>query len=181
VAPDLVERRFEPTARDEVWAADITYVPTQEGWLYLAPVMDLCSRKIVGWSMDSSLEASLVARALEMAIERRRPPAGLIHHSDRGVQYASGECQQLLASHGLRASMGRRGECLDNAPVESFFATLKTELVHHRRYRTRAEAKSEIFEYIETFYNRERMHSSLGYLSPAEFEAARAHNVARIA
>jgi transposase InsO family protein len=171
VAPNLLERHFEPGSPDRVWASDITYIRTQEGWLYLAPVMDLHSRRIVGWSMGSELDHSLATKALQMAIANRRPQRGLIHHSDRGVQYACGEYQRLLRAHGIRASMCRKGNCWDNAPMESFFATLKTELVRHRSYRTRGEARREIFEYIEGFYNRHRMHSSLGYLSPVEFEA----------
>jgi transposase InsO family protein len=171
VAPNLLERRFEPGCADRVWASDITYIQTQEGWLYLAPMMDLHSRRIVGWSAGSGLDHSLVAKALEMAIANRRPQRGLIHHSDRGVQYACGEYQRLLRSHGMRSSMCRKGDCWDNAPMESFFASLKTELVRGRSYRTRAEARREIFEYIEVFYNRRRMHSSLGYLSPVQFEA----------
>jgi len=171
VAPHLLERHFEPGCADRVWASDITYIRTQEGWLYLAPVMDLHSRRIVGWSMGSELDHSLAVKALQMAIANRRPRRGLIHHSDRGVQYACGEYQRLLRAHGIRSSMCRKGDCWDNAPMESFFATLKTELVRHRSYRTRGEARREIFEYIEGFYNRRRMHSSLGYVSPAEFEA----------
>jgi len=171
VAPNLLERHFEPGCADRVWASDITYIRTQEGWLYLAPVMDLHSRRIVGWSMGSELDHSLAVKALQMAIANRRPRRGLIHHSDRGVQYACGEYQRLLRAHGIRSSMCRKGDCWDNAPMESFFATLKTELVRHRSYRTRGEARREIFEYIEGFYNRRRMHSSLGYVSPAEFEA----------
>jgi len=171
VAPNLLERRFEPGLPDRVWASDITYIQTQEGWLYLAPMMDLHSRRIVGWSAGSDLGHSLVAKALEMAVANRRPQRGLIHHSDRGVQYACGEYQRLLRAHGMRSSMSRKGDCWDNAPMESFFASLKTELVRGRSYRTRAEARREIFEYIEVFYNRRRMHSSLGYLSPVQFEA----------
>lgn len=170
-APNLLERHFEPGLPDRVWASDITYIQTQEGWLYLAPMMDLHSRRIVGWSAGSGLDHSLTAKALEMAVANRRPQRGLIHHSDRGVQYACGEYQRLLQAHGMRSSMSRKGDCWDNAPMESFFASLKTELTRGRNYRTRAEARREIFEYIEVFYNRRRMHSSLGYVSPVEFEA----------
>jgi transposase InsO family protein len=176
VAPNLLERRFEPGCADRVWASDITYIRTQEGWLYLAPVMDLHSRRIVGWSMGSGLDHSLVAKALEMAIANRRPRRGLIHHSDRGVQYACGEYQRLLRAHGIRPSMSGKGDCWDNAPMESFFATLKTELTRGRTYRTREQARRDIFEYIEVFYNRRRMHSSLGYVSPVQFEALAAPN-----
>lgn len=173
IAPDRVQRRFEIKELDSVWTADITYIPTGEGFVYLAGVMDLASRRIVGWSMGSNLHASLACRALEMAVERRRPGPGLIHHSDRGVQYACGEFQQLLARHGITASMSRRGNCYDNAVQESFWGKLKTELTHHRRFATRDEAKRALFDYIEVFYNRQRLHSTLGYVSPEQFEARR--------
>ena len=171
VAPNLLERRFAVAAPNVVWLSDLTCVWTGEGWLYVVPVLDLFARRIVGCSMGASPDRWLVMRALEMAIGRRRPGPGLIFHSDRGSQYAAGDVQKLLAEHEMVASMSRKGDCWDNAPAESFFATLKTELVYRRRYRTREEAKRELFEYIERFYNRKRMHSALGYLSPAEFEA----------
>jgi len=155
---------------NRIWAGDITYVPTAEGWLYVAVMLDLKSRKVVGWSMDSTLEQSLVSRALEMAVEQRQPPPGLLHHSDRGSQYASHRYQAQLQRQGIVCSMSRKGNCWDNAPVESFFATLKKELVHRQRYGTRDEAKASLFHYIEVFYNRQRRHSALGYLSPEAYE-----------
>lgn len=170
VAPNLLERQFTATAPNQKWLADITYIPTQEGDLYLAPVLDLYARKIVGWAMDTTLKSELVERALQMALRQRRPTAGLLHHSDRGCQYTSQAYQQLLKRHGCQISMSRVGNCYDNAPMESFFGTLKSELVHHRPYRTRAEAKRDIFAYIEGFYNRRRRHSALGYQSPEQFE-----------
>ena len=170
VAENVLSRQFTPAAPDTVWSADITYIPTQQGWLYLAVVMDLFSRRIVGWSMKKTLACSLVLDALKMALRGRSPGAGLLHHSDRGSQYASREYQALLRSSKMVCSMSRRGNCWDNAPVESFFSTLKRELVHRRRWRTRAEARAEIFEYIEVWYNRRRRHSSLGYMSPAQYE-----------
>lgn len=172
LAPNLLGRHFEQDLPDRAWAADITYVPTQEGWLYLACVIDLCSRKVVGWSMADHLRAELCTGALEMAIARRKPGEGLLHHSDRGVQYACGEYRELLENHGIRCSMSNKGDCWDNAVMESFFKTLKAELVYQNDYPTREQARRSIFEYIEVFYNRERRHSSLGYKSPAEFEAA---------
>ena len=170
VAGNLLDRDFKIDEPDRVWASDITYIPTDEGWLYLAGVLDLCSRTAVGWSMSDSLERTLVIDALEMAWRRRRPSEGLIHHSDRGSQYASEDYRRLLKSYGMQMSMSRKGDCWDNAPMESFFATLKKELVHHRRYHTREEARRDIFDYIEIFYNRQRLHSSLGYLSPVDYE-----------
>jgi putative transposase len=172
IAPNVLERGFDQDLPDRAWAADITYVPTQEGWLYLACVIDLCSRKVVGWSMADHLRAELCTGALEMAIARRKPGEGLLHHSDRGVQYACGEYRELLENHGIRCSMSNKGDCWDNAVMESFFKTLKAELVYQNDYPTREQARRSIFEYIEVFYNRERRHSSLGYKSPAEFEAA---------
>jgi putative transposase len=171
VAPNVLGRRFEAGLPDRKWAADITYVPTGQGWLYLAAVIDLCSRKVVGWSMAEHMRADLVSDALGMALARRSPAAGLLHHSDRGSQYASGDYRHLLRSHGIECSMSGRGDCWDNAVMESFWGTLKTELVHHERYRTREQARASIFEYVEVFYNRQRLHSSLGYLSPEQFEA----------
>lgn len=175
IAPDRLGRDFSAKAPNEVWASDITYIPTDEGWLYLASIMDLFSRRIVGWSMSATLHASIAGEALRMAIEQRQPPIGLIHHSDRGVQYASAEFRAILAEHGVVASMSRKGNCYDNAAKESFFHTLKTELVNHERYRTRNEARASVFEYIEVFYNRFRLHSTLGYQAPADFERRRAN------
>jgi len=174
IAENMLERAFAVSAigsANRVWAADITYVPTWEGWLYLAVVLDLGSRRVVGWSMRHTLDTGLVLDALEMALAERRPPHGLMHHSDRGSQYASHEYRQVLAERGISCSMSRKGDCWDNAVVESFFATLKTELVHDRSYRTREEARREIFEYIEVWYNRKRLHSSLGYFSPEKYES----------
>jgi transposase InsO family protein len=172
VADNLLDRNFTAAAPDRKWVADITYVPTDEGWLYLAAVLDCFSRRIVGWSMADHLETDLVADALRMALARRQPRTGLLHHSDRGVQYASDDYQHLLASHGITVSMSGRGDCWDNAMMESFWATLKTELVHQRQYTTREQARASIFEYVEVFYNRKRLHSSIGYVSPETFEAA---------
>jgi len=173
VAPNLLDRDFAAAAPDAKWAADITYVPTGEGWLYLAAVIDLCTRRVVGWAMADHLRATLCTDALAMALARRDPPpdAGLVHHSDRGCQYACGDYRRLLAGHGIACSMSRSGDCYDNAAMESFWSTLKRELVHHADYRTRAEATAAIFEWVECWYNRKRRHSALGYVSPAEFEA----------
>ena len=170
VAENVLDRQFEVQAPNERWVADITYIPTREGWLYLAVVEDLYSRMVVGWSMADHMESRLVVDALEMAVARRVPGEGLLAHSDRGSQYASGHYQQLLAKHGIAYSMSGVGQCWDNAPMESFFASLKKELTHHEDYQTRAEAKASIFEYIEVFYNHKRRHSSLGYVCPSEFE-----------
>lgn len=170
VAPDLLGRKFTADAPDRVWLADLTYIPTGEGWLYLAAIMDLHTRKVVGWAMRDHLRAELVVSALTMAVRRQRPNAGLIHHGDRGVQYACGEYQDALSRAGITPSMSRRGNALDNAPMESFFHTLKTELVHHRSYATREEARRDLFAYVEGFYNRARLHSGLGYRTPVEAE-----------
>ena len=159
-----------PTRANQVWVSDLTYVPTDEGWLYLAGVLDRCTRSLVGWAMDSSLETSLPLRALRMALTRRRPPRGLIHHSDRGVQYASGAYREALAEHGVVASMSRRANCYDNAAMESFWSTLKHELVYRRHFATQEQARTAIFDYIEGFYNRSRLHSALGYKSPLDYE-----------
>jgi putative transposase len=172
IADNLLDRRFQADLPDQKWAADITYIPTDEGWLYLAGVIDLCSRKIVGWSMADHMRTDLVADALGMAVARRRPGEGLLHHSDRGVQYASEDYMHLLQLHGMEVSMSGKGDCWDNAVMESFWATLKNELVNHQRYATRAAARDSIFEYIEVFYNRRRLHSTLGYVSPETFEAS---------
>lgn len=171
VAPNLLARDFSAPAPDLRWAADITYIPTDEGWLYFAVVLDLFSRRVIGHACAATLATTLVAEAFAMACGRRHAGNGLIHHSDRGSQYASTEYRARLAAEGVRSSMSRRGDCYDNAVVESFFGTLKIELVHARRYQTRAQARLDIFEYVEVFYNRERRHSTLGYVSPAEYEA----------
>jgi transposase InsO family protein len=171
VAPNVLGRQFDQDVPDRAWAADITYIPTAEGWLYLAAVIDLCSRKVVGWAMADHLRAELCTDALEMALAGRRPGEGLIHHSDRGVQYACNDYRELLEEHGIQCSMSGKGDCYDNAVVESFFKTLKTELVYQHEYRTREQAKRSVFEYVEVFYNRKRRHSSLGYVSPCEYEA----------
>jgi putative transposase len=172
VAPNRLDRQFEVAAPNTVWVADISYIPTREGWLYLAAVLDLFSRQVVGWAMDQQMPQELTLAALDMAIQRRRPLPGCMHHSDRGSQYAAGDYQKQLATYGMVCSMSRKGNCWDNAPMESFFHSLKTELVHHRDDQTRDEARRDIFEYIEVFYNRQRRHSTLGYLSPAQFELA---------
>jgi transposase InsO family protein len=172
VAPNILERDFSPVQPNSTWATDITYVWTGEGWLYLAVVLDLFSRMVVGWSMSQHIDTPLVLGALEMALEGRQPPEGLIHHSDRGSQYASTEYQQALASRGIQCSMSRKGNCWDNAVAESFFSTLKLELIYLTYFSTRHQARLEIFEYLEVFYNRRRRHSSLGYLSPWEYERA---------
>jgi transposase InsO family protein len=171
VAANVLDRRFTAPRPNAVWLCDITYIPNGEGWLYLAGVLDLYSRRIVGWSMAEHLRAELVQAALTMATAARRPAAGLIHHSDRGVQYCCAEYRKELAAWGMVASMSRVGDCYDNAPKESFWATLKKELMSERTFATRSEARAAVFEYIEVFYNRQRLHSSLGYLSPEQFEA----------
>jgi putative transposase len=170
VASNVLDRQFDPERPNESWVADITYIPTREGWLYLAVVEDLYSRKVVGWSMAATMESRLVVDALEMAVQRRLPGEGLVAHSDRGSQYASDHYQRLLGKHGIECSMSGVGQCWDNAPAESFFASLKKELVHHEDYQTREEARASIFEYIEVFYNNQRLHSSLGYVTPAAYE-----------
>lgn len=172
VAGNLLARDFQACAPDRKWVADITYVPTDQGWLYVAAVLDCFSRKIVGWAMSQSLEADLAGDALHMALHQRQPGPELIHHSDRGVQYASDDYQQLLARRGITPSMSGRGDCYDNAMMESFWATLKTELIYQNDYETRDQARQSIFQYIEVFYNRKRLHSSIGYVSPETFEAA---------
>jgi putative transposase len=172
IAPNLLARQFAPqtAAPDRVWVADITYLPTREGWLYLAVALDLATRLVVGWSMATTLSASLPLQALEMAVQRRRPPRGLVHHSDRGVQYACLEYRETLASHGMVRSMSRKGDCWDNAVAESFFATLERELIDHADWRTRQEAITAVFSFIEIWYNRKRLHSSLDYQAPAAYE-----------
>jgi len=166
VAENLLGRQFDPAAANESWVADISYIPTREGWLDLAVVEDLYSRRVVGWAMAEHMESRLVVDALALAVQRRLPDEGLLAHSDRGSQYASEHYQRLLAKHGITCSMSRRADCWDNAPMESFFASLKKELVHGADFATRAA----IFEYIEVFYNVQRRHASLGYVSPAEYE-----------
>jgi transposase InsO family protein len=170
IAPNRLKEISAPTNINQAWVADITYVATAEGWLYVAAVMDLCSRRIVGWAADHHLYTTLVKEALSQALVGRRPAPGLLHHSDRGVQYCSVEYQRLLQKHGISASMSAKGHCYDNAAMESFWSTLKTELIHRRRWNTRAEAKLAIFEYLETFYNPRRRHSALAYQSPIDFE-----------
>jgi len=170
VAANLLDRAFDPATANEAWVSDFTYIPTREGWLYLAAVEDLYSRRIVGWAMSERMTSRLVADALAMAVQQRLPEAGLLAHSDRGSQYASEHYRRLLAKHGIECSMSRPADCWDNAPMESFFASLKKELVHHEDYQTREEAQANIFEYIEVFYNRQRRHSTLGFKSPAEYE-----------
>lgn len=172
IRENLLARRFTVPAPNISWATDITYLWTPEGWLYLAVMLDLFSRRVVGWSISERLERGLALDALKMALEDRRPAPGLLHHSDRGSQYASHEYQVVLAEHGIVSSMSRRANCWDNAVAESFFASLKMELVYRSRWRTKAQARSALFEYIEVFYNRRRRHSALGYQSPAEFEKA---------
>jgi putative transposase len=172
VADNLLGRQFTAELPNQKWAADITYIPTGEGWLYLAGVIDLCSRRIVGWSMADHMRTGLIGDALGMAVAGRSPKAGLLHHSDRGVQYASEDYQYLLQTHGMEVSMSGKGDCWDNAAMESFWATLKNELVNHEQYATRQQARASIFEYIEIFYNRKRLHSAIGYQSPEAFEAS---------
>ena len=170
VAPNHLARQFERTAPDQAWVTDITYIWTAEGWLYLAVILDLYSRCAVGWAMTARITDDLTLAALTMALQRRQPPQGLLHHSDRGSQYASRDYQQVLAIHGIVCSMSRRGNCWDNAVAESFFATLKVELVADADWATRAAAQADLFEYLEVFYNGHRRHSALGYLSPRAFE-----------
>ena len=170
IAGNVLARRFAVARPNTTWVTDITYLWTVEGWLYLAVILDLFSRQVVGWSMSASLECQLALDVLKMALAHRQPARGLIHHSDRGVQYASQQYQQLLAQHGIIGSMSRKGNCWDNAVAESFFATLKKELAQQTRWSTRVQARSEIFQYIELFYNRSRRHSALGYLCPNQFE-----------
>jgi putative transposase len=174
VSPNHLAQNFEATAPNEKWVADITYIPTGEGWLYLATVMDLYSRMIIGWALRERMETRLVEDAMRSALQRRQPGQEIIHHSDRGSQYASESYQKLLADHGVVGSMSRRGNCYDNAVMESFFHSLKVECVHDRRHETREEARRDLFDWIECFYNRRRRHSSLGYLSPMEFELRKA-------
>jgi len=170
IAPNRLAQAPKATAPNQLWVADITYIETKEGWLYLAAILDLYSRKIVGWAMSERIDTVLVLKALAMALLHRRPPAKLLFHTDRGVQYASGDYRQALGNAGLIASMSRRGNCYDNATMESFWSTLKLELIYRRSFDTRTQARMQIFDYIETFYNRHRAHSALDYHSPVDFE-----------
>lgn len=173
-APRMIGAPFRADQANEVWVGDVTFIPTRQGWLYLAILLDLYSRHVVGWSMKTRQNTRLTLAALEMAIERRQPQPGLIHHTDQGKPYANERYQSYLEQHGLVASMSRRGNCYDNAPAETFFSTLKNELVHHANFKTRAQARAAIFEYIEVFYNRSRLHQSLGYQPPSEYEKMKA-------
>jgi len=170
IAANVLNQEFMAQAPNKKWVGDITYIPTGEGWLYLAAVMDLYSRRVVGWAMADHMKQELTVKALSMALSQCRPKPGLLHHTDRGCQYAATQYRALLHQHQIQVSMSRSGNCYDNAPMESFFATLKAELAHYGGYGTRQQARAEIFEYIEVFYNRRRRHSSLGYLSPLQFE-----------
>jgi putative transposase len=170
VAANVLNRDFSPAAPNTAWAGDITYLWTKEGWLFLAVIVDLFSRQVVGWSMDERMTKELTLNALRMGLRRRHPPKGFIHHSDRGSQYAAAAYRQLLDARGAICSMSRKGNCWDNAVVESFFHTLKTEMVHHECFETREEARRKVFEWIEVFYNRQRIHSALGYVTPAQYE-----------
>lgn len=173
IAPNILKRRFglgQTKSLNRVWASDITYIDTLEGWLYLAVVIDLHSRRVIGWSMSHRMGEELVLDALRMALLRRKAPRGILHHSDRGGQYAGKAYRRLLRDHGIRCSMSRKGDCWDNAVVESFNATIKTELIHRTKWATREEARAAVYKYIETWYNPKRLHSTLGYLSPIEFE-----------
>ena len=170
IAPNRLQRNFTALAPNQIWLADLTYIPTGEGWLYLAAILDMHTRKIVGWCMRDTLHVEIALEALNMAVQRQRPPPGLLHHSDRGIQYAAEAYRSALAASHMTPSMSRKGDCWDNAPMESFFHTLKTERVHHRLYATRDDARRDLFAYIEGFYNSHRLHSALGYLNPAEME-----------
>ena len=170
VAANLLNRDFQAERPNQKWVADITYIPTEEGWLYLASVLDLFSRKIVGWGMSKTIDAELVEKALQMALYQRMPDKGLLHHSDRGSQYASHQIRNILETNQIQISMSRKADCYDNAVMESFFGTLKNEWVSFQKYKTRSQAQTDIFRYIEGFYNPVRLHSTLGYLSPVEFE-----------
>jgi putative transposase len=173
-APNLLNRHFTVTRSDRVWATDITFIPTREGWLYLAVVIDLYSRRIVGWAMHQRINQPLVIEALTMAIQQRRPAPGLVHHSDRGQLYCAADYRRLLQAHAMIASMSRKGDCWDNACVESFFSSLKNELTWHQAFQTRDQARRAIFDYVECFYNRNRMHETLDYVSPVRYEEQRA-------
>ena len=170
-APNRLQQRFVAPAANRIWAGDLTAIATRAGWLYLAVLLDLYSRRVIGWAMSATPDKQVAVAALRMAVAQRQPPPWLIHHSDQGALYTSGAYQQVLIQQGLVASMSRKGNCYDNAVVESFFSTLKNELVHDRDYHTREEARAEVFEFIEVFYNRQRLHQALGYVSPVQFEA----------
>jgi putative transposase len=172
VPPNILDRDFTAEHPDKVWVGDITYVATQEGWLYLAVLIDLCSRQVVGWSMSETIDRILALNAFDMAVARRKPPPGLIHHTDRGSQYACPDYQLALKINGFQPSMSRKGNCWDNAVAESFFGSIKEELIYRVVFDTRDAARYAIFNYIEVFYNRRRLHSSIGYMSPIEFELA---------
>jgi len=178
VAPNELDREFSAKAINEKWVTDVTFVATDEGWLYLASMIDLYNREVVGWAMSESNDTALTLRALDMSLESRKPPKGLVHHSDRGSNYTAKDYRKALADRGVQCSMSRKGNCWDNAVAESFFATLKKELVHRYIFKTRREAAAAIFEYIEAFYNRVRKHSHLGYTSPVEFRRANSNNAA---
>jgi transposase InsO family protein len=171
VAENLLNQNFVADQPDQIWLADITYIPTAEGWLYLAVLLDLFTRKVVGWAMRDHMRAELTIAALTMAIQRRRPRVGLVHHSDRGSQYAAGDYRAMLQAAAITQSMSRKANCWDNAPMESFFGTLKTELVHHGEYPDRDAARRDLFAYIEGYYNRQRRHSAIGYITPEQAEA----------
>ena len=169
-APNRLQQCFVAPAANRIWAGDLTAIATRAGWLYLAVLLDLYSRRVIGWAMSATPDKHVAVAALQMAVDQRQPPPGVIHHTDQGALYTSGAYQQLLTQQGLVASMSRKGNCYDNAVVESFFSTLKNELVHDRDYHTREEARAEVFAFIEVFYNRQRLHQSLGYVSPVQFE-----------
>lgn len=175
VAPNVLNRQFEAQCPNQKWVSDITYIPTQSGWLYLAAILDLFSRRIVGWAMSARCDASLVQNALYMAVSQRQPQADLLHHSDRGSQYAAHAYQALLAQHHITVSMSRTGNCYDNAVMESFFHTLKSECVDLHVFQSRSHARSVLFEFLEVYYNRQRLHSTLGYRTPVAFEALASH------
>jgi putative transposase len=170
IAENVLDRNFRAFRPNQKWVADITYIPTNEGWLYLAAIMDLCTRKIIGWAMRDHMRSELTLAALTMAIQRQRPGEGLIHHSDRGSQYADKDYRKMLKDNKITSSMSRKGNCWDNAPMESFFHTLKTEDVHHRKFKNKEEAKQALFRYIETYYNSRRLNSGIGYITPAQME-----------
>jgi putative transposase len=178
VARNVLARRFTADAPDDAWVGDITYIWTAQGWLYLAVLLDLCSRRVVGWALRPTLSGELATEALNMALARRQPPRGLLHHTDRGCQYAANDYRKTLAARGIVCSMSRRGNCWDNAVAESFFATLKKELVHERDFSSVGEARRAVVDYIESFYNAERRHSALGYVSPVAFELAHKQSIA---
>ena len=170
IAPNVLQRQFTTDQPNKAWVTDITYIPTRQGWVYLAVILDLFSRRVVGWAIDDSMERGLVLSAMRMALSHRQPPSSLIHHSDRGSQYASADYRNLLKANGITCSMSRKGDCWDNAVAESFFAGLKKELVHDVDFKTKGEAKGKLFDWIEVFYNRQRLHSTLAYMTPVQYE-----------